>query len=38
MRFVAPGLVKGAGPFLCAFIEPAYTGNALVELVEVLPS
>jgi methylmalonyl-CoA/ethylmalonyl-CoA epimerase len=38
MRLVAPGIVKGAGSFLCAFIEPAYTGNALIELVEVLPS
>ncbi len=38
LRFLSPEPVRGAGRLLCNFIEPAYTGNALVELVEVLPS
>lgn len=37
VRFLAAEPVRGAGDFICNFIEPAYTGNALIELVEVIP-
>lgn len=33
-RFIEPFGIKGAGPFLCGFIDPIFTGNALVELVQ----
>jgi catechol 2,3-dioxygenase-like lactoylglutathione lyase family enzyme len=37
-RCLQPFGIKGAGPFLCGFIDPIYTGNALIELVqEVAP-
>jgi len=35
-KFIEPNKVKGAGPFLCSFIDPVFTGNARVELVQEL--
>lgn len=34
VRMLSPVPVKGAGPFLCNFIDPVYTRGAVVELVE----
>jgi len=37
IRMLEPEPVKGAGPFLCNFIDPASTRGVVIELVQVLP-
>jgi catechol 2,3-dioxygenase-like lactoylglutathione lyase family enzyme len=36
MKLLAPTPVKGAGPFLCNFLDPTYTRGVTVEFVQPL--
>jgi catechol 2,3-dioxygenase-like lactoylglutathione lyase family enzyme len=36
IRLLEPESVKGAGPFLCNFLSPAYTRGLLIEFVQLI--
>jgi hypothetical protein len=36
IRLLEPEPVKGAGPFMCNFLSPAYTRGLIVEFVQLL--
>jgi methylmalonyl-CoA/ethylmalonyl-CoA epimerase len=36
MRFLVPEHVKGAGDFLCNFVDPRYTRGIMIEYVQLL--